>query len=166
MITDACSEKSHRTQVIWDNVNPLFYEGVDTVYEINSKEEMPPIIVDVYDKDENIIGSDSEDFLARATLYIQNMKDCVIDAYDDPAQADVIPRPSWHNLYYKKGGAVSGEVLLSFVITQNDYSFKRTIPQLNMEGEVNMAEFGVQMNILGLRGLMSPGLLPVKKAFL
>ncbi len=29
-----------------------------------------------------------------------------------------------------------------------------------------MKEFGVAMNILGLRGLQSPGLLPVKKAFL
>jgi hypothetical protein len=29
-----------------------------------------------------------------------------------------------------------------------------------------MKEYGVSMNILGLRGLQSPGLLPVKKAFL
>jgi len=29
-----------------------------------------------------------------------------------------------------------------------------------------MKEYGVSMNILGLRGLMSPGLLPIKKAFL
>jgi hypothetical protein len=29
-----------------------------------------------------------------------------------------------------------------------------------------MKEFGVSMNILGLRGLQSPGLLPVRKAFL
>lgn len=94
------------------------------------------------------------------------MKDCVIDASDDAGQADVIPRPAWHKLYYKKGGPVSGEVLLSFVITSDDYAFKRNLLNLNMEGEVQMAEFGVTMNILGLRGLMSPGILPVKKAFL
>lgn len=35
-----------------------------------------------------------------------------------------------------------------------------------MENEVQMKEFGVSMNILGLRGLQSPGILPVKKAFL
>jgi hypothetical protein len=35
-----------------------------------------------------------------------------------------------------------------------------------MEEEVETKEFQVSMNILGLRGLMSPGLLPVKKAFL
>ena len=26
------SEREHRTNVIWDNVNPLFYEGLDVVY--------------------------------------------------------------------------------------------------------------------------------------
>lgn len=56
--------------MIWDNVNPLFYEGIDAIYEANSVEELPPVIVDLFDKDESIVGSDSEDFLARALLYV------------------------------------------------------------------------------------------------
>jgi len=33
-ITDC--DRSQKTQVIWDNVNPLFYEGLDAIYEANS----------------------------------------------------------------------------------------------------------------------------------
>lgn len=64
------SEKTQNTNVIWDNVNPLFYQGLDAIYEANSQDELPPVILDVYDKDENLIGSDSEDFLARALLFV------------------------------------------------------------------------------------------------
>jgi len=103
------------------------------------------------------VGSDSEDFLARALLYVQNIN------YSD---GDTVPTPEWHNLYYKKGGPVCGEVLLSFAIVADDYNFKRSLEKLKLENEVKMKEYGVSMNILGLRGLQSPGLLPVKKAFL
>jgi hypothetical protein len=143
--------------VIWDNVNPLFYQGIDAIYEANSVEELPPIIIDVFDKDESIIGSDSEDFLARALIYVQNLN------YSD---GDTIPKPQWFKLYFKKGGPASGEVLLSFAVVADDYNFKRSLEKLHMENEVQMKEFGVSMNILGLRGLQSPGILPVKKAFL
>jgi hypothetical protein len=60
---------------------------------------LPPVIVDIYDKDESLVGSDSEDFLARALLFVQNLE------YSD---GDTIPKPQWHPLYYKKGGPESG----------------------------------------------------------
>jgi len=53
-ITD--SDRTQNTATIWDNVNPLFYQGLDAIYEANCVEELPPIIVDVFDKDESIIG--------------------------------------------------------------------------------------------------------------
>ena len=84
-----------------------------------------------------MIGADGEDFLARALIYID-----------------------------KSGGAVSGEVLLSFAIVADDYPFKRTLDRLRLEREVEMKEFNIQMQILGLRGLQSAGVLPVKKAFI
>jgi hypothetical protein len=65
-------------------VNPLFYQGIDAIYEANSVEELPPIIIDVFDRDESIIGSDGEDFLARALIYVQNLN------YSD---GDTIPKP-------------------------------------------------------------------------
>ena len=61
---------------------------------------------------------------------------------------------------------MSGEVLLSFAIVADDYPFKRTLDRLRLEREVEMKEFNIQMQILGLRGLQSAGVLPVKKAFI
>ena len=133
-ITDC--DRSQKTQVIWDNVNPLFYEGLDAIYEANSQEELPPIIVDLYDKDEAVVGADSEDFLARALIYIDKITF---------VENDDIPTPTWHKLYYKSGGATSGEVLLSFAIVRDDYPFKRTLERLRLEREVEMKEFNVQM---------------------
>lgn len=150
------SEKEHRTNVIWDNVNPLFYEGLDVVYESNSVEELPPVIVDVFDMDESITGN-TTDFICRALLYVQNL---------EHSDGDTIPTPVWHDLFFKKGGPACGQILLSFAIVADDYNFKKLLPNLHMEDQVEMKEFGVSMNILGLRGLQSPGLLPVRKAFL
>lgn len=79
---------------------------------------------------------------------------------------DVIPVPKWYDLHFNKGGPVSGQVLLSFAIVEDDYNFKKLLPNLQLEKQVQMKEFGVSLNILGLRGLQSPGILPVKKAFL
>lgn len=106
--------------------------------------------------DESITGN-TTDFICRATLFVQNL------SYSD---GDTIPVPEWHNLYYKKGGPACGQILLSFAVVADDYNFKKQLKMLQLEKQVEMKEFGVSMNILGLRGLQSPGLLPVRKAFL
>jgi len=50
-ITD--TGKAQNTRVIFDNVNPIFYEALDLGYEAGSIDDMPPIIVDLYDMDIN-----------------------------------------------------------------------------------------------------------------
>lgn len=95
--------------------------------------------------------------MARALIYTNQI---------EYSTDDTIPRPTWHKLYYKKGGAVSGEVLLSFAIVTDDYPFRKTLERLRLEREVEMKEMNIQMQILGLRGLQSAGVLPVKKAFI
>ena len=50
------SMQTQKTEVIWDNVNPLFYEGIDAIYEANSVEELPPVIVDLFDSDGSLVG--------------------------------------------------------------------------------------------------------------
>ena len=62
-------------------------------------------------------------------------------------------------------GPSSGEVLLSFAVVDDDFSFGRTLDYVKLEDDVDMRDFQVSMNVLGMRGLQSPGLLPVKKAF-
>jgi len=39
-----------------DNLNPIFYQAIDLMYEANSIEEMPPFILDCYDEDETLVG--------------------------------------------------------------------------------------------------------------
>jgi hypothetical protein len=80
------------------------------------------------------VGADGEDFLARALIYVNNINFSTDDS---------IPVPTWHKLYYKSGGAVSGEVLLSFAIVADDYPFKRTLERLRLEREVEMKEFNI-----------------------
>jgi hypothetical protein len=141
-LTDA--DTTHDSQTIFDNVNPIFYEGLDILYEAGSKEELPPVIVDLYDKDESLVGKDSEDFLSRALINLNKV------AVSD---GDAIPRPIWYPLFYKKGGPVSGEVLLSFAVVSDDYNFKKNLKHLKLYKEVKTNKYGIQMQILGLRGL-------------
>ena len=133
-VTDA--DKTQDTTTIFDNVNPIFYEGIDIIYEAGSTEELPPVICDLYDKDENLIGKDSEDFLARALINLREV------SYSD---GDAIPRPTWYPLHYRKGSPVSGEVLLSFAVVADDYGFKKSLKHLKLYKEVKTNKYGVQM---------------------
>jgi hypothetical protein len=65
------------------------------------------------------------------------------------------------------GMPASGAVLASFCIVKDDHKFKaNNLKHVNLESKVDMDDFDVNINILGLRNLLSPGLLPVKKAFI
>lgn len=92
-------DRNHDTEVIWDNLNPLFYQGLEVTYEANSEQEVPPVIIECYDKDEAIIGDGEEEFISRAVLDLNSISH---------STGNEIPRPEWHNLYFKTGGAVSG----------------------------------------------------------
>ena len=70
--------KKIETDVIDDNLNPIFMVAKDFSYDVNAKntspdplKEAPPIILEVFDSDEGLI-SDSADFLGRAVI---NLKD-------------------------------------------------------------------------------------------
>lgn len=98
--------------------------------------------------------------MARASIHIQD---------ENYGHENDMPLPKWYPLYYKKGGPKSGEVLLSFSYNDDDFVYKHNqleeVPP-EMIRTVKTHQFDISMNILGLRGLQSPGLLPVKKAFI
>lgn len=56
--------------------------------------------------------------------------------------------------------------MVSFAVAPSDYSFCYSAKELNLAKYVNTRDFTVNMLILGLRELASPGILPVKKAFI
>ena len=51
-------------------MNPLFYELLEANYEANSIEDLPPFIIDVFDKDFGIL--DTDDFICRAIIPIKD----------------------------------------------------------------------------------------------
>lgn len=48
-------------------MNPIFFECIETEYNANTMEELPPCIIDCFDHDDDLIGS-SADYLARCTV--------------------------------------------------------------------------------------------------
>lgn len=58
-------KKKKKTRVIYDNCNPIFYETIDLTFEAESIEEIPPIIMDIYDSDGVL---DSDDYISRCMI--------------------------------------------------------------------------------------------------
>jgi hypothetical protein len=72
VITD--SDIPQRTITIEDNLNPIFYQALDLIYEANNVEEMPPFIIDCYDEDPGVAGTKpTSDFLNRAVIPVSSI---------------------------------------------------------------------------------------------
>ena len=154
-ITD--TDQPKKTHTVNDNLNPIFYQALDLVYEANNITELPPIIIDCFDEDEGLIGKGDSDYLARACIDLEDT---------EYSESDAICTPKWFPLKFDDKSPKSGEVLVSFAVVTDDYSFHAATPDKVLLHEiVTMREFQVSMNVLGMRGLQSPGVLPVKKAF-
>jgi hypothetical protein len=78
---------------------------------------------------------------------------------------DVPPVPRWHHFHYAPGEPRCGSMLVSFAVVEHDFTFNVSRQEVNLSSMVEKKEFQVNMLILGLRNLQSPGILPVKKAF-
>jgi Ca2+-dependent lipid-binding protein len=57
------SKEEKKTRVIEDNNNPLFYETLELKMEAASMEDLPPFVLDIYDKD-----TLSNDFICRTLI--------------------------------------------------------------------------------------------------
>lgn len=177
------SENQKETNVCYDNNNPLYFEVIELNYEvrdINNKHCYPPFIIDVYDRDENFLKN-SNDFLGRcmirpedASIRIQkefenctrhNKKQCDY-CQDERTESEIPAVPKWHPIRYAEGEPTKGQVLISFTATRNDYIYEYDSQAVDLRTKVIRDMFEVNMLILGLRELQSPGILPVKKAFI
>ena len=132
------SEGQKQTQIIEDSTNPLYYEVLELDYEvrdINDLESYPPFIFDVYDYDDDLFDS-SNDYLARAII---EPEDCAIVlekdfktctehgqdrcnyCRDERALKEIPLTPRWHPLKFSVDSPTSGEVLVSFSVSQLEY---------------------------------------------
>lgn len=110
--------------MVEDNLNPIFYDTLDLLIESNTQSplDMPPFIFEVWDSDK--LG---DDFMCRAVIPVSEA------AY---TEKDSIPTPKWHPLRYKKNGPVSGEILLSFSIVDDDFTFKTPLKYVDLNNFV------------------------------
>ncbi len=96
----------NRTNVVWDNNNPIFFETlkIDEIECYTGIDDLPPFVLDIYDKD-NIV---KDDFLGRAVI---NVKDsAVTEDYEKLAT------PRWHPIRMSPSNTPQGEILVSFFI--------------------------------------------------
>jgi hypothetical protein len=147
-------KKKKKTRVIEDNCNPIFYETIDLQFEAESKEELPPIVMDIYDSDGLL---DSDDYISRCFV----LMDKAAVGYNDK-----VPRPQWEDCRLTTKAPKEGELLISFSVVDLDFNFPSLAKDNDLSKEVKTDEYSISCQILGLRGLKSPGILPVKKAFI
>ena len=192
-----------KTKMIENNCDPMFYELLELKLDFTDIEELPPFIFDIYDVDKKLVGSDELDYIGRATVYVDPSDIKVIS--EDIDSIDLKPiEPKWYPVRYETGAPKCGEILASFIRTEEfDHDWKLPNSEVKMMGMYDAAlvkaseeylekikglpktpktpkgmglppvppvvmfdEFRVELNVLGLRGLISPGLLPVKKAYI
>lgn len=121
----------------------MFYQVLEMTYEVNPKEEMPPIIIDCYDKDEGILDG-GDDFIARALIY---EKDAAVSYKDE------VPTPKWHPFKLKPDSPKCGEVLISFSVVESDFNFEFPHEYQDLTKEVEFDDFDIEITVLGLRNL-------------
>lgn len=141
------------------------------VYDMDTIETAPPIIMDLWDKDVNLIAKDSYDFLGRCTIYLHEASTNLNDpdrATDEKANCNRVPKPKWHpiKMGFDEKLPTTGEVLCSFVVARDDFDFNTPVKRYNLAEFVPMKEYSIEINVLGLRELESFGLMPIKKPFI
>ena len=79
-------DKKVQTRVIDDNINPIFFEALEIYYDFDRIENAPPIVLDIWDKDDFL---DGDDYLGRSVIFLKDAALC---------HDDTLPQPKWHDV--------------------------------------------------------------------
>ena len=60
-------KKKALTPFVEDNCNPIFFSAVEIFYDFNTINDAPPIILNIWDKDDELFDS-TDDFIGRAII--------------------------------------------------------------------------------------------------
>ena len=144
-----------RTRTVNDNNNPIFYETIESYFYATDMVYAPPAVLEIFDCDSGTF--DSDDFIGRSVIHLK----AASVSYDES-----IPRPQWHDvkLGFRKNEPVMGKVLVSFNVLDPDTVFKKSLSSINLTPQCD--EYDITINVLGLRDLQSPGMLPIRKPFI
>ena len=145
-----------KTSVVNENNNPIFYNTIQSYfYWVDDIEWAPPVVLDIFDQDTGPF--DSDDFIGRAVISLNKAS----VSYDE-----TIPKPKWHDvkLGFNENEPVTGQILVSFSVLDPKKKFLNSIYDIRLRPPCE--DYEVTINVLGLRELQSPGILPVRKAFI
>ena len=88
-----------KTEVVENNLDPMFYELKEIKIDYTKGEKLPPFILDVYDVDKKFIGEDERDFLGRCIINIEDSAHKTIN--EDQDSEDLRPEiPKWHPIRF------------------------------------------------------------------
>jgi hypothetical protein len=114
-----------------DNNNPIFFETLELpVVEAESENDLPPFVIDIFDKDAISIN---DDFIGRSVIFINPRTEYSRDG--------TIPDPKWYPVRVKQGSPPQGEILLSFCFVLNDYTFEFLPKHTKLSAKVETKEF-------------------------
>ena len=142
-----------KTATIEDSINPIYYESIAMWMQYNEIHLAPPLVIDIYDYD----TFSSDDFIGRALAYL--------DEFDYEEDPETPGKPRWIPVTpgIEKDQPL-GEILVGVNVL--DPEVEVDVPKLNLMMRPETTQIDVEINILGLRGLQSTGILPVKKPFI
>lgn len=63
--------KEIKTRVIEDSLNPIYFETLELLYDMADIENSPPIVLDLWDRDDQLIG-ERTDFIGRCTVLLND----------------------------------------------------------------------------------------------
>lgn len=144
-----------KTETVHDNTNPIFYQTIESYFYSVDLDWAPPVILEIYDEDSGAF--DSDDFIGRAVI---NLLDAAV------SNDQSVPRPKWHpvKLGFRDNEPVMGQILVSFSIIDPNRQFSNSLNHIRLRPDCE--EYEITINVLGLRNLESPGMLPVTKPFI
>jgi hypothetical protein len=121
---------TQETIPIFETLNPIWYETLEMGYEANELCDMPPIIADLFDVDISAIGTQSYDFLTRCLLKVEDM-----ESYSEDNR---VPTPSWYSCKQSPDGDHVGDILMSFAVVEDDFTFRHRVKRMNLIREVGI----------------------------
>ena len=113
-------------------MNPIFFEALEVYYDFDNLNDAPPVVMNIWDSDEGAF--DKDDYLGRCVVYLN---DAAV------TNDDTIPEPKWHNIRigFSEKDPPCGQVLCSFSLVEDDYTFKVPINYLKLTEEIEYKEF-------------------------
>lgn len=105
-----------RTRTIEDSLNPIYFETHEMIYDMDSLENSPPIVFNLWDLDAGVINN-SADYLGRAVIYLSEAS-TNLEFGDDEARCNDVPKPKWHDIRigFNDNTPPCGQILVSFIV--------------------------------------------------